>query len=74
MQFVAQCNEKERKDRMDKEKLARIGELSRKERSGTKLTAGEKEEQRCLRAEYLQAVRENFRSTLDGIEFADKQG
>lgn len=58
---------------MDKKKLDRIGELSRKERAGTTLTPEEKEEQQRLRAEYLQVIRANFKSTLDNIEVVDSK-
>lgn len=56
---------------MDKAKLDRISELSRKERSKG-LTAEEKQEQKLLREEYLRVIRENFRKTLDNIEVVDK--
>lgn len=56
---------------MDKKKLDRISELSRKERSSG-LTEKEKEEQKLLREEYLKAVKRNFRATLDNIEIVDK--
>lgn len=51
---------------MDKQKLERISELSRKDRSDG-LTAEEKEEQKNLREEYLSFVRKNFRQTLENI-------
>lgn len=57
---------------MDKEKIARISELSRKQRS-TGLNEEEKAEQKLLREEYLQSIRTNFRSVLDNIEFTDKK-
>lgn len=57
---------------MDKSKLLRIGELSRKSRS-TGLSPEELAEQKALREEYLAAVRKNFRATLDNIEFVDKK-
>ena len=55
---------------MDKEKIERIGELSRKSRK-TKLTDAELAEQKALREEYLAAIRKNFRSVLENIEFTD---
>ena len=58
-------------DIMDKAKLARIGELSRKSRE-TELTPEEKAEQKALREEYLETIRANFRSSLYNIEFVDK--
>lgn len=57
---------------MDKEKIARISELSRKQRS-TGLNEEEKAEQKLLREEYLQSIRTNFRSVLENIEFTDKK-
>lgn len=56
---------------MDKKKLSRISELSRKERS-VGLSEKEKKEQKLLREEYLSLVRKNFKSTLDNIEIVDK--
>ena len=56
---------------MDKKKLDRISELSRKSRE-CELSAEEKEEQKMLREEYLLAIRKNFRAVLDNIEFTDK--
>lgn len=56
---------------MDKKKLSRISELSRKERS-VGLSEEEKKEQKLLREEYLSLVRKNFKSTLDNIEIVDK--
>lgn len=55
---------------MDKKKLDRIGELYRKSKS-TGLNAEEKAEQESLRREYLDAVKRNFRNTLDSIEYTD---
>ena len=57
---------------MEKSKLLRITELSRKSRT-TKLSPEELAEQKVLREEYLAAVRKNFRATLDSIEFVDKK-
>ena len=57
---------------MDREKIERIGELSRKSRV-TALTDDELAEQKALREEYLLAVRQNFRSVLENIEFADER-
>ncbi len=55
---------------MEKEKLDRISELSRKSKS-VGLTEKEKEEQAKLRNEYLAAIRKNFRAVLENIEFTD---
>lgn len=55
---------------MEKAKLDRIGELYKKSQAEG-LTDLEKAEQQALRKEYLEAVRRNFRSTLDSIEYKD---
>lgn len=57
---------------MKQEKLDRIGELSRKQRS-VGLTEDEKKEQAALREEYLAAVRKNFTAVLDNITVVDKK-
>ncbi len=57
---------------MDKQKIERISELSRKQRS-VGLTDEELIEQKQLREEYLESIRNNFRSVLDNIEFTDKK-
>lgn len=57
---------------MDKQKIERIGELSRKQRS-VGLNDEELAEQKALREEYLESIRNNFRSVLDNIEFTDKK-
>ena len=59
---------------MEKKKLERIGELSRKERSGALLTAEEKAEQKALRQEYLDAIRQSLVGTLDNTYFVDDVG
>ena len=59
---------------MEKKKLERIGELSRKERSGVLLTAEEKAEQKVLRQEYLDAIRQSLVGTLDNTYFVDEAG
>lgn len=56
---------------MKPEKINRINELARKAKTGT-LTDKELKERDALRKEYLAAVRENFRKTLDNIEIVDK--
>ena len=56
---------------MDKKKIERINYLAKKSRESG-LTDTEKQEQAELRKEYLAAIRQNFRSTLDNIEFTDK--
>lgn len=53
-----------------KELIARINELSRKQRS-TGLTEEEKKEQKNLREIYLEGIRGQMRQMLDNIEFVD---
>lgn len=55
---------------MDKKKLDRISELSRKQRS-VGLDDAEKAEQAELRKDYLAAVRKSLRAELDNIEIVD---
>ena len=55
---------------MTEEKMARISELSRKQRS-VGLTDEEKAEQKALRDEYIADIRRNFRQTLESVEFQD---
>ncbi len=55
---------------MDRMKIARINELSRKQRT-VGLSSDEASEQKKLRQEYLEAVRKNFRQTLENIKFKD---
>jgi len=57
---------------VEKKKLDRIGELSRKSRAEG-LTEAEKQEQAELRAEYIATIRANFKQTLDSIEYVDEQ-
>ena len=56
---------------MEKAKIDRISELSRKERS-VGLSEDEKKEQKQLREEYLSSIRKNFRAVLENIEIVDK--
>ena len=55
---------------MEKIKIERINELAKLSRE-RELTAEEKAEQTELRNEYISAIRANFRSTLESIEFTD---
>lgn len=55
---------------MEKKKIARINELAHKKKT-VGLTEKERKEQAELRQEYLQTIRENFRQTLDSIEYKD---
>ena len=56
---------------MTKEKIDRINELARKQRT-IGLTLEEKAEQQDLRDEYRRGVVNNLRSQLDNIEIVDK--
>ena len=56
---------------MEKTKIERINFLAKKSRESG-LTEKEKSEQARLRKEYLDAIRKNFRSTLENIEFTDE--
>lgn len=57
---------------MDKKKIVRINELAKKARSSDGLTPEEMTERAKLREEYLNAIRQNFKQTLDNIEIIDK--
>ena len=57
---------------MDKKKINRINELAKKARSSDGLTPEEMTERAKLREEYLNAIRQNFKQTLDNIEIIDK--
>ena len=50
---------------MEQTKIDRIGELSRKQRSGTPLTEEELKEQKALREEYIEGFRRSVIATLD---------
>lgn len=58
---------------MDKQKIQRINELSKKSKT-TGLSPEELSEQKELREEYIRSFRENLRSTLDSIVLVDKEG
>lgn len=55
---------------MEQSKIDRINELARKNKAQG-LTPEEIAERDVLRREYLKAIRENFRRTLESIEFTD---
>ena len=57
---------------MDKKKIDRINELAKKARSSDGLTPEEMTERAKRREEYLNAIRQNFKQTLDNIEIIDK--
>jgi uncharacterized protein YnzC (UPF0291/DUF896 family) len=56
---------------LKREKIERINELARKAKSEG-LTDEELTERDELRREYLDAIRRNFKQTLDSIEITDK--
>ncbi|MCH5265895.1 MAG: DUF896 domain-containing protein [Lachnospiraceae bacterium] len=58
---------------MNQEKIDRINELYKKQKAGT-MTPEEKEEQAALRAEYIAAVRNNLRSTLEHTSVQEPDG
>lgn len=58
---------------MDQKKIARINELYKKQKDGT-MTPEEKEEQSALRAEYIAAVRNNLRATLEHTSIQEPDG
>lgn len=59
---------------IEKEKLNRINELARKERTDERLTSEEKNEQESLRKQYLKSFREGLKSQLEGIQFVNNDG
>ena len=60
-------------EQMTEEKIARINELDRKQKS-VGLTFEEKREQKKLREEYVAAVRRNLRSQLTRIDMVNEDG
>lgn len=58
---------------MNEEKIARINELYKKKKEGT-ITEEELKEQALLRAEYIESVRKNLRSTLSNVSIQEKDG
>ena len=58
---------------MDKAKIQRINALAKKAREGW-LTPEEKEEQACLRADYIAAFRAGLKNTLEGVYIVDEDG
>lgn len=61
------------KKNMDEKKIKRINELYKKKKEGT-ITEEEKKEQALLRAEYIEAVRNNLRATLSNVSIQEKDG
>lgn len=58
---------------MNEEKIARINELYHKSKAEG-LSEEEKVEQQALRQEYLAAIRNNMRSTLDNVSIKNPDG
>lgn len=58
---------------MDDKKIARINELYHKSKT-TGLTETEKEEQKTLRQEYVWAIKNDLRNTLNNISIKEKDG
>lgn len=58
---------------MNEEKINRINELYKKKKEST-LTEEEAKEQALLRAEYIDAVRNNLRATLSNVSIQEKDG
>ena len=58
---------------MTEQKIARINELYHKSKAEG-LTDEEKKEQQMLRKEYLSAIRNNMRATLDNVSIKNPDG
>lgn len=58
---------------MTEQKIARINELYHKSKAEG-LTEEEKKEQQVLRQEYLSAIRNNMRATLDNVSIQNPDG
>lgn len=58
---------------MDDKKIKRINELYKKKKEGT-ITEEELKEQTLLRAEYVEAIRNNMRATLANVSIQEKDG
>ncbi|NLL70551.1 MAG: DUF896 domain-containing protein [Epulopiscium sp.] len=58
---------------MEKEKIQRINELYKKQKS-VGLTLEEQKEQHQLRQEYIQLMRNNFQQTIKSVYIQDKDG
>lgn len=58
---------------MDEQKIKRINELYRKSKEEG-LSGDEKQEQKLLRAEYLEAIRGNLKSQLNRIDIQEEDG
>ena len=69
----SQQSRSEMRVNMDQKKIDRINELYKKQKAGT-MTPEEKEEQSALRAEYIAAVRNNLRATLEHTSIQEPDG
>ena len=58
---------------IDEKKIARINDLYRRSKAEG-LTDAEKQEQKLLRLEYIQAIRANLKSQLNNIDIQEKDG
>lgn len=58
---------------MDDKKIARINELYHKSK-GEGLTEAEKEEQKALRQEYIDSVKNNLRAQLNNVTIVNPDG
>ena len=58
---------------MDAQKIQRINELYRKSKAEG-LTEAERQEQKLLRAEYLESVKRNLKGQLNNIDIEEKDG
>ncbi len=56
---------------MEQKKIDRINELAAKVKKGIALTSEETAERAELRREYLEAIRADFKRTLNSIEYTD---
>ena len=59
---------------MEQEKINRINELAKKQKSPEGLTEAEKKEQAELREEYIAGFRANLRGILDNTYIVDTDG
>ena len=66
-------DERDEKMSIDETKIARINELYRRSKAEG-LTDAEKQEQKLLRLEYVQAIRANLKSQLNNIDIQEKDG
>ncbi|SDW13505.1 Uncharacterized protein YnzC, UPF0291/DUF896 family [Marinococcus luteus] len=58
---------------LSKEKIDRINELAKRQKSSG-LTAEEEEEQQALRQEYLSKFRSSFKNQLENVKVVDEEG